>query len=324
MLTMRALKQRKLGGLAAFLILIWTIIGVPTKVNFNLTAATAGFTTALTTKTYLRECTNLHINHSNRTTILWKRRRHINILMEKNVSYDNNPLRETPATVFQTLVAKWSAQREDMHLYAPERPRRLLGSGVMLFQPWDVWIEHVRQNIQGRVYHARKDKSANGTTKFQIIDGAPQASHRNCHHVETQMEEAILFDQSAAGSHQTLAAGKSVTQAMNCARFGEEAHMGNNADVSTRESTQLHLPWDVWLPHAIMTPKEEDYHAGKGKTELEEKEKEPANLETLFDSGTTDVHHALVVFDAVTQDLDYVRFEEEAPTDDIADESTWE
>ena len=252
---MRALKQRELGGLAAFLILIWTIIGVPTKVNFNLTAATAGFTTALTTKTYLRECTNLHINHSNRTTILWKRRRHINILMEKNVSYDNNPLRETPATVFQTPVAKWSAQREDMHLYAPERPRRLLGSGVMLFQPWDVWIEHVRQNIQGRVYHARKDKTANGTTKFQIIDGAPQASHRNCHHVETQMEEAILFDQSAAGSHQTLAAEKSVTQAMNCARFGEEAHMGNNADVSTRESTQLHLPWDVWLPHTIMKQK---------------------------------------------------------------------
>ena len=103
---MRALKQRKLGGLAAYLILIWTIIGVPTKVNFNLTAATAGFTTALTTKTYLRECTNLHINHSNRTTILWKRRRQINILMEKNVSYDNNPLRETPATVHQTLVAK--------------------------------------------------------------------------------------------------------------------------------------------------------------------------------------------------------------------------
>ena len=60
---MRALKQRELGGLAAFLILIWTIIGVPTKVNFKLTAATAGFTTALTTKTYLRKCTNLHINH---------------------------------------------------------------------------------------------------------------------------------------------------------------------------------------------------------------------------------------------------------------------
>ena len=106
---MRALKQRDLGGLAAFLIVIWTIIGVPKNVNFNLMAATAGFTTALTTKTYLRKSTNLHINHGNRTIILRKRRRQINILMEKNVSYDNNPLRETPATVFQALVAKWSA-----------------------------------------------------------------------------------------------------------------------------------------------------------------------------------------------------------------------
>ena len=30
---MRALKQRELGGLAAFLIVIWTIIRVPKKVN---------------------------------------------------------------------------------------------------------------------------------------------------------------------------------------------------------------------------------------------------------------------------------------------------
>ena len=37
-----------------------------------------------------------------------------------------------------------------------------------------------------------------------------------------------------------------------------------------------------------------------------------------------DVHHASVVFDAVTQDLNYVRFEEEAPTDNIAVKSTWE
>ena len=51
---------------------------------------------------------------------------------------------------------------------------------------------------------------------------------------------------------------------------------------------------------------------------------EPANLETLFDSCTTDVYHAPVVFDAVTQDLVYVRFEEETSTDNIAVESTWE
>ena len=132
---MRALNWRELGGPAAFLTLICIIIGVPKRIKFNLTAASAGSTTAMTAKTHLSKCIKLHINHSNRTTILWKRRRHINILMEKNVSYDNNPLRETPATVFQTPVAKWSAQREDMHLCAPERPRRLLGSGVILFPP---------------------------------------------------------------------------------------------------------------------------------------------------------------------------------------------
>ena len=136
---MRALKQRELGGLAAFLILIWTIIGVPTKVNFNLTAATAGFTTALTTKTYLRNHTKLHINHGNPTTIR-TRRRQINVPMEKNVSYYNIPLRETPATMFQSLVAKLSDQREDMHFCVTERPLRVLGRGAMLFQPWDVWL----------------------------------------------------------------------------------------------------------------------------------------------------------------------------------------
>ena len=268
---MRALKQRELGGLAAILILIWIIIGVPKKVNFNLTAATAGFTTALTTKTYLRNHTKLHINHGNPTTIR-TRRRQINVPMEKNVSYYNIPLRETPATMFQSLVAKWSDQREDMHLCVTERPRRLLSRGAMLFQPWDVWLEHGHQNRRGRVYHARKDTSENGMAKHQINDGAPQAKHCycHCHHVRRRME--ILFDQSAAGSHQTLAANQSVTQVMDCARFGEEAHMGNNAVESTRESTKLHLPWDVWLPHTIMKPKREDYHARKENTELAEME----------------------------------------------------
>ena len=173
MLTMRALNRRKLGGPAAFLSLICINIGVPNRIKFNLMAASAGSTTALTTKTYLSKCIKLHINHSNRTTILWKRRRHINVLMEKNVSYNNILLRETPATEVQALVAKWPAQRKDMHLCATERPRRLLGSGVMLFQPWDVWIEHERQNIQGRVYYARKDRTGNEMIKFQNIDGAP-------------------------------------------------------------------------------------------------------------------------------------------------------
>ena len=130
---MRALNRRELGGPAAFLTLICIIIGVLKRIKFDLTAASAGFTTAMTTKTHLSKRIKLHINHSNRTTILWKRRRHINVLMEKNVSYNNNLLRETPATEVQALVAKWSAQRKDMHLCASERPHRLLSSGAMLF-----------------------------------------------------------------------------------------------------------------------------------------------------------------------------------------------
>ena len=109
-------------------------------------------------------------------------------------------------------------------------------------------------------------------TKFQNIDGAPQANHLNCHHVETQMEEAILFVQLAAGPHQTLTVAQSVTQVMNCARFGEEAHMENNANESTRESTQLHLPWDVWLPHVTIQQKREVYYVRKENTDQAEKE----------------------------------------------------
>ena len=52
--------------------------------------------------------------------------------------------------------------------------------------------------------------------------------------------------------------------------------------------------------------------------------KRPANVKTLFDSSTMDAHHASIVLGTVTQDFDYARFEEEASTDDIAGESTWE
>ena len=45
-------------------------------------------------------------------------------------------------------------------------------------------------------------------------------------------------------------------------------------------------------------------------------------MKTLFDSFVMDAHHASVVFETVTKDFDYARFEEEASTDNIADEST--
>ena len=47
-------------------------------------------------------------------------------------------------------------------------------------------------------------------------------------------------------------------------------------------------------------------------------------MKTLFDSSTMDAYHASIVLRTVTQDFDYARFEEEASTDDIAGESTWE
>ena len=87
MSTTRALIQHELGGLAVILIVIWTIIRDPKRVNFNLMAATAGFTTALTTKTYSDNHTNLHINYGNQTTILRKMHQQINIPKGRNVSY---------------------------------------------------------------------------------------------------------------------------------------------------------------------------------------------------------------------------------------------
>ena len=130
---MRALKQRKLEGLAAFLIVIWTIIGVPKRVCFMATAATAALTTELTTKTHLNKLSILNINHGTCATIPRKRSRQIYIQVEKNVPYPSNPLRETPTMMPPTLVAKWPVQREDMHLCVTERPRRLLSDGPMLF-----------------------------------------------------------------------------------------------------------------------------------------------------------------------------------------------
>ena len=52
--------------------------------------------------------------------------------------------------------------------------------------------------------------------------------------------------------------------------------------------------------------------------------KEPRNLVTPFDFITTDLFQVSFVISTVTQDFDYVRFEEEASTDNIAVKSTWE
>ena len=85
---MRARKQRELGGLAAFLILIWIIIGFPTRVNFKLTAATAGFTITTTTKTYFdKHEIYRYINNNNRSVIQDEEDKQIDMLTERNIFY---------------------------------------------------------------------------------------------------------------------------------------------------------------------------------------------------------------------------------------------
>ena len=176
---MRARKQRELGGLAAFCLLIWIIIGTPERAKFNLTAATAGFTITTTTKTHFRKHEIYrYMNNNNGTVIQEEESQQVDILMERDISDYNTPLRETPATMSHTLVAKWSAQREDMNLHVIEQPRRLLGRGAMLFHPWDVWIGHAHQNRQGRVYYARKDRIRQESTELETNDDALQAYHR--------------------------------------------------------------------------------------------------------------------------------------------------
>ena len=65
--------------------------------------------------------------------------------MENNISYHCIPLRVTPAAM-ETSAAKWLAQP----------PRRLRSRVVMLFQPWDVWIDNTPRHRQSEVYYARK------------------------------------------------------------------------------------------------------------------------------------------------------------------------
>ena len=61
--------------------------------------------------------------------------------MKKPITeYDNTPPRDTPATESQALVAKWMAPRAVRDNRADKPPSRLL-SGVMLFRPWDMWIQ---------------------------------------------------------------------------------------------------------------------------------------------------------------------------------------
>ena len=253
---MRALKQHELGGLAVPLLMIWTIIGVLKRVCFMATEATAALTTELTTKTHLNKLPIFNINHGTCATIPRKRSRQIYIQVEKNVPYPSIPLRETPATMPPTLVAKWPAQREDMHLCATERPRRLLSDGPMLFQPWDVWLGPNCHNKQG--YETEWARNTNQVTvKWHARDGAP-----SCQCLPVKIEEkAILFDLTTAELRHAKAVVDSVTQGIDLVYFDGEANKGHIAGGSTWEHLRLLLPWDVWIPHSTTQLNRESYFA---------------------------------------------------------------
>ena len=94
--------------------------------------------------------------------------------MKKPVKdYNNTPPRDTPATESQSLVAKWMAPRAVRDNGADESPSRLL-SGVMLFRPWDIWIQHASQ-VQKERSHPDEKRSVRprprpGVTARRSID----------------------------------------------------------------------------------------------------------------------------------------------------------
>ena len=244
---MRALKQRELGGLATFLTLIWITIGLPKRVKFNLTASTASLTTTLTTKTYFQyHEIYRHINHNNVSIIEEEDDDHIDISMERDISYYSTPLRETPATMFHTFVAKWLVRREGMNLFVFERSRRLLSRGSMLFQPWDIWIGHTSRASQGQIYYAREDRirNVNESAKLGTNDSALQPYNRigaNYGHqaAARRTKKEILFDSYAADLRRASAANSTVTQDVVQSRLDEKGPSDEIAGESTWEYLQL-------------------------------------------------------------------------------------
>ena len=122
--------RHRFAGLVVVLISLWALVGLLTKVddrgaiqrpeNMQAPLEATGY--------------NMTVWRTNRSfigrSITATLEQQIDITMERNISYHCIPLRVTPAAM-ETSAAKWLAQL----------PRRLR-SRVMLFQPWDVWIEN--------------------------------------------------------------------------------------------------------------------------------------------------------------------------------------
>ena len=76
--------------------------------------------------------------------------------MKSAMDYNSTPPRETPATESLASFAKWMVQCTVSNNKVGEPPRRLQ-SGVMLFRPWDIWIQRALQlQKAGRRFNERR------------------------------------------------------------------------------------------------------------------------------------------------------------------------
>ena len=135
-----------LAGLVVVLISLWALVGLLTKVDDRGAIQRPENTQAPLEATGY----NMTVWRTNRSfigrSITATLEQQIDITMERNISYHCIPLRVTPAAM-ETSAAKWLAQP----------PRRLRSRVVMLFQPWDVWIDNTPRHRQSEVYNARKE-----------------------------------------------------------------------------------------------------------------------------------------------------------------------
>ena len=284
-MTMEAVRG-VLGGLVGVLISLWALVGLLTKVDngcalqrpenmqapleameFNMTVwnkPSGSFIGRFITATFEQQ---------------------IDITMEKNISYHGTPLRDTPAAM-ETCVAKWWIQP----------PRRLLSRAVMLFQPWDVWIEQVTRHRQSQVYYARKEnRNVFNATPAAVIHkssanwspgepsryyGEPSWPHK--------IEEELL---RSCGAVKLLSEEELLPESWNWWRHRHVRHRQDDSTVIKREKDGVENITQM-MKHMI--------------------------LDIPFDPTATEVCQASVVHCSVTQDIDSVRLEEEVFTDDIA------
>ena len=110
----------------------------------------------------------------------------------------------------------------------------------MLFQPWDVWIEHKARSTKGQVYYARQERKLDQVAATRHVrDGSPNP---RISPLPERKEKVILFDLTIAVRLQATAVVDPVTQDTYLGHFDAEATMGDIAGGSTWECIQLLRP----------------------------------------------------------------------------------